>query len=180
MILISRSVIHAVSQAVVKTIFSVTRSQSDTYACIQLVSRSFSNLACQSHTCSQSVSQQNSHSVSLVFNLSPMSSLLPSALVIFPSLDYSLSGSVANCPMCTFSSNICRLATSSCSLTSPPAVKPYLFPSPPPPPTPPRVVTKTSSCRVNTTSRRGIKRLGISFGSIFLLFSNKSSRGPLS
>ena len=30
------------------------------------------------------------------------------------------------------------------------------------------------------TSRRGIKRVGISFGSIFLLFSNKSSRGPLS
>ena len=43
-----------------------------------------------------------------------------------------------------------------------------------------RVVTKISSCRVNTTRRRGIKRLGISFGSIFLLFSNKSSRGPLS
>ena len=43
-----------------------------------------------------------------------------------------------------------------------------------------RVVTKISSCRVNTTSRQGIKRLGISFGSIFLLFSNKSSRGPLS
>ena len=43
-----------------------------------------------------------------------------------------------------------------------------------------RVVTKISSCRVNTTSRRGIKGLGISFGSIFLLFSNKSSRGPLS
>ena len=43
-----------------------------------------------------------------------------------------------------------------------------------------RVVTKISSCRVNTTSRRGIERLGISFGSIFLLFSNKSSRGPLS
>ena len=43
-----------------------------------------------------------------------------------------------------------------------------------------RVVTKISSCRVNTRSRRGIKRLGISFGSIFLLFSNKSSRGPLS
>ena len=40
-----------------------------------------------------------------------------------------------------------------------------------------RVVTKISSCRVNTTSRRGIKRLGISFGSIFVLFSNKSSRG---
>ena len=43
-----------------------------------------------------------------------------------------------------------------------------------------RVVTKISSCRINTTSRRGIKRLGISFDSIFLLFSNKSSRGPLS
>ena len=43
-----------------------------------------------------------------------------------------------------------------------------------------RVVTKISSCQVNTTCRRGIKRLGISFGSIFLLFSNKSSRGPLS
>ena len=41
-----------------------------------------------------------------------------------------------------------------------------------------RVVSKISSCRVNTTSRRGIKRLGISFGSIFLLFSNKSSWGP--
>ena len=40
-----------------------------------------------------------------------------------------------------------------------------------------RVVTKISSCRVNTTSRRGIKRLGISFGSIFVLFSNKSSQG---
>ena len=40
-----------------------------------------------------------------------------------------------------------------------------------------RVVTKISSCRVNTTRRRGIKWLGISFGSIFLLFSNKSSRG---
>ena len=44
-----------------------------------------------------------------------------------------------------------------------------------------RVVTKISSCRVNTTSRRGNQtELGISFGSIFLLFSNKSSRGPLS
>ena len=42
-----------------------------------------------------------------------------------------------------------------------------------------RVVTKISSSRVNT-SRRGIKRLEISFGSIFLLFSNKSSRGTLS
>ena len=43
-----------------------------------------------------------------------------------------------------------------------------------------RVVTKISSCWVYTTSRRGIKWLGISFGSIFLLFSNKSSWGPLS
>ena len=43
-----------------------------------------------------------------------------------------------------------------------------------------RVVTKISSCRVNTTSRWGIKPLGISFDSIFLLFANKSSRGPLS
>ena len=41
-----------------------------------------------------------------------------------------------------------------------------------------RVVTKISSCRINTTSRQGIKQQGISFGSIFLLFSNKSSRGP--
>ena len=40
-----------------------------------------------------------------------------------------------------------------------------------------RVVTKISSCQVNTTSRRGIKWLGISFGSIIVLFSNKSSRG---
>ena len=40
-----------------------------------------------------------------------------------------------------------------------------------------RVVTKISSCRVNTTSRREFKQLGISFGSIFLLFSNKSSHG---
>ena len=38
-----------------------------------------------------------------------------------------------------------------------------------------RVVTKISSCRVNT-SRQGNKQLGISFGSSFLLFSNKSSR----
>ena len=41
-----------------------------------------------------------------------------------------------------------------------------------------RDVTKILSCRVNTTSRWGIKQLGISFGSIFLLFSNKSSQGP--
>ena len=39
-----------------------------------------------------------------------------------------------------------------------------------------RDVTKISSCRVNTTSRQGIKQLGISFGSIFLLFSYESSR----
>ena len=42
-----------------------------------------------------------------------------------------------------------------------------------------RVVAKISSCRVNTTSRRGIKQLGILFGSVFLLFSNESSREPL-
>ena len=41
-----------------------------------------------------------------------------------------------------------------------------------------RVVMKISSFRVNTTSRQGIKQLGISFGSIFLLFSYESSRGP--
>ena len=40
-----------------------------------------------------------------------------------------------------------------------------------------RVVTKISSCLVNTTSWRGINQLGISYGSIFLLFSNKSRRG---
>ena len=36
-----------------------------------------------------------------------------------------------------------------------------------------RVVTKMSSFRVNTISRRGIKRLGISFGSIFFYFPIK-------
>ena len=36
------------------------------------------------------------------------------------------------------------------------------------------------SSRVNTTSRRGINQLRTSFGSIFLLFSNESSRGPCS
>ena len=41
-----------------------------------------------------------------------------------------------------------------------------------------RAVTKISSCLVNTTSRQGIKQLGISFGSIFLLFSYESIRGP--
>ena len=40
-----------------------------------------------------------------------------------------------------------------------------------------RVVTKISSCLVNTTSWWGINQLGISYGSIFLLFSNKSSWG---
>ena len=39
-----------------------------------------------------------------------------------------------------------------------------------------RVVTKISSCRVNTTSRRRIKQLGISLGAIFLLFSSESYR----
>ena len=34
-----------------------------------------------------------------------------------------------------------------------------------------RDVTKISSCRVNTKSRRGMKQPGIFFGSIFLLFS---------
>ena len=43
-----------------------------------------------------------------------------------------------------------------------------------------RAVTKISSCWINTTSRRGIKQLGISFGSIFLLFSYENSRGPCS
>ena len=42
------------------------------------------------------------------------------------------------------------------------------------------VVTKISSCQVNTTSRRRIKQLGISFGSIFLLFCDERSRGPRS
>ena len=41
-----------------------------------------------------------------------------------------------------------------------------------------RDVTKISSYEVNVTSRRGIKQLGISFGSTFLLFSNESSRRP--
>ena len=39
-------------------------------------------------------------------------------------------------------------------------------------------VIEISSCQVNTTSRWGIKQLGISFGSIFLLFSCGSSKGP--
>ena len=41
-----------------------------------------------------------------------------------------------------------------------------------------RVVAKISSCWVNTTSRPGIKHRGVSFGSNFLPFSNKSSQGP--
>ena len=41
-----------------------------------------------------------------------------------------------------------------------------------------RVVIKISSCQVSTTSRWGIKHLGVSFGSNFLLFSIKSSWGP--
>ena len=40
-----------------------------------------------------------------------------------------------------------------------------------------RVVTKIPSCWVKTTSRWGIKQLGVTFGSLFLLFSNKRSRG---
>ena len=40
-----------------------------------------------------------------------------------------------------------------------------------------RVVTKILSCRVNTTSRRGIKWLGLCFGSIFLHFPIKVAGG---
>ena len=40
-----------------------------------------------------------------------------------------------------------------------------------------RDVTKISNCQVNTTSGRGIKQLGIPFGSVFLLFSYATSRG---
>ena len=40
-----------------------------------------------------------------------------------------------------------------------------------------RAVVKISSCWVNTTSRRGIKHLGVSVGSNFPLFSIKSRRG---
>ena len=39
---------------------------------------------------------------------------------------------------------------------------------------------KISSCWINTTSRRVIKQLEISLGSIFLLFSYENSRGPRS
>ena len=41
-----------------------------------------------------------------------------------------------------------------------------------------RDVTKISSYQVNITSRRGIKQLGITVVSTFLLFSNGSSRKP--
>ena len=40
------------------------------------------------------------------------------------------------------------------------------------------VVTRILGCQINATSRQGIKLLEISFGSIFLLFSNESSQGP--
>ena len=40
-----------------------------------------------------------------------------------------------------------------------------------------RVVTKISCCWVNTTSRRGIKQLGIFFGPVFLLFFKKVAGG---
>ena len=40
-----------------------------------------------------------------------------------------------------------------------------------------RDFTNVSSCQVYTVSRRGIKQLGISFGSIFLLFYYESSLG---
>ena len=40
-----------------------------------------------------------------------------------------------------------------------------------------RAVTKISICRVNTTSRQGIKQLGICFGSIFFYFPIKVARG---
>ena len=41
-----------------------------------------------------------------------------------------------------------------------------------------RDVTKISSCRVDITSRQGIKQLGISFGFIFLLLPYERSQGP--
>ena len=41
-----------------------------------------------------------------------------------------------------------------------------------------RDVTNFLSCRIDTTSRRGINELGICFGSIFLLCSYESSQGP--
>ena len=39
-----------------------------------------------------------------------------------------------------------------------------------------QAVTKISSCLVNTTRWQGNKQLGISFGSIFLLFSYESTQ----
>ena len=40
-----------------------------------------------------------------------------------------------------------------------------------------RVVTKNSRCWVNTTSRRGIKQLGVSFSSFFFSFPLKVAGG---
>ena len=40
-----------------------------------------------------------------------------------------------------------------------------------------RAVIEISSCQANDTSRREIQQLGILFGSIFLLFSNKGRWG---
>ena len=37
--------------------------------------------------------------------------------------------------------------------------------------------TKIISCQVNTSSRQGIKQLGISFGCILILFAYESSYG---
>ena len=42
-----------------------------------------------------------------------------------------------------------------------------------------KVVTKILSCWVNITSRCGIKQLGVSSGSIFLLFANEISWGHI-
>ena len=42
----------------------------------------------------------------------------------------------------------------------------------------PGLSVRFQSCRVNITSRRGIKQLGISSGFIFILFSNEISRRP--
>ena len=91
------------------------------------------------HAVSQSVmiSQSVSQSVRTSLNLSPIPFLISfdhQCIVqevrqsISPPRDYTLPGPVANCPFSTFSSNICRLAMSSCSLTWPPAVSPYIFP----------------------------------------------------
>ena len=91
----------------------------------------------QSVSHDQSVSQSVSQSVRTSLNLSPIPFLISfdhQCIVqedrqsIFPPRDYTLPGPVANCPFSTFSSNICRLAMSSCSLTWPPAVIPYIFP----------------------------------------------------